>query len=102
MTTKYAVPKVSLKQNGYELIITEKPQANAKIANALGKAIQKDLNKVPYYELERNGAKIIVGCAVGHLFTLKQNSSAKQIPSFDISLDSKLSCKKKKISQKIL
>mgnify|MGYP001561709136 CR=1 FL=1 len=85
MTTKYAVPKVSLKQNGYELIITEKPQAALKIANALGKAIQKDLNKVPYYELERNGAKIIVGCAVGHLFTLKQNSSAKQIPSFDIS-----------------
>ncbi|MDP2672693.1 MAG: DNA topoisomerase I [Nanoarchaeota archaeon] len=83
-TEKYVPPKISLNKTGYELIITEKPQAAMKIANSLGKAIQKDINKVPYYELERNGKKIIVGCAVGHLFTLKQNSSAKQIPSFDI------------------
>ncbi|MBS3124575.1 DNA topoisomerase I [Candidatus Woesearchaeota archaeon] len=81
----YSAPKINLKQNGYELIITEKPQAALKISNALGKTIQKDINKIPYYELERNGKKIIVACAVGHLFTLKQNSSAKQIPSFDIS-----------------
>src|SRR3989344_2043804 len=84
-TEKYSVPKISLNQKGYELIITEKPQAALKIANALGKTIQKDLNKVPYYELNRNGKDIVVGCAVGHLFTLKQNSGAKQIPSFDIS-----------------
>ena len=84
-TAKYVPPKISLNKTGYELIITEKPQAALKIANALGKTIQKDLNKVPYYEVNRNGKEIIVGCAVGHLFTLKQNSSAKQIPSFDIS-----------------
>ncbi len=82
---KYSAPKINLKHAGYELIITEKPQAALKISNALGKTIQRDINKVPYYELERNGKKIIVGCAVGHLFTLKQNSGAKQIPSFDIS-----------------
>ncbi|KHO55363.1 MAG: DNA topoisomerase I [archaeon GW2011_AR19] len=82
---KYIIPKITLNQTGYELIITEKPQAALKISNALGKTIQKDLNKVPYYEVNRNGKEIIVGCAVGHLFTLKQNSSAKQIPSFDIS-----------------
>ncbi|MEK6817749.1 MAG: DNA topoisomerase, partial [Nanoarchaeota archaeon] len=82
---KYSAPKISLKQTGYELIITEKPQAALKISNALGKTVQKDLNKVPYYELERNGKKIIVACAVGHLFTLKQNPGSKQIPSFDIS-----------------
>ncbi len=82
---KYVTPKISLKQTGYELIVTEKPQAAMKIANSLGKAIQKDINKVPYYELERNGKEIIVACAVGHLFTLKQNSSSAQIPTFDIS-----------------
>ena len=65
---------VKLNPKGYSLIITEKPQAALKIANALGKTIQKDLNKVPYYEVNRNGKEIIVGCAVGHLFTLKQNS----------------------------
>ena len=83
--TKYVAPKIKLNQTGYELIITEKPQAALKISNALGKTIQKTLNNVPYYEVNRNGKEIIVGCAVGHLFTLKQNSSAKQIPSFDIS-----------------
>src|SRR3989338_7048234 len=83
--TKYVAPKIKLNQTGYELIITEKPQAALKISNALGKTIQKTLNNVPYYEVSRNGKEIIVGCAVGHLFTLKQNSSANQIPSFDIS-----------------
>lgn len=84
-TARYTAPKINLKQTGYELIITEKPQAALKISNALGKTIQKDINKIPYYEVDRNGKKIIVACAVGHLFTLKQNSSAKEIPSFDIS-----------------
>jgi hypothetical protein len=38
-TTKkvnFVPPKLSLKKDGYELIITEKPQAAAKIATALG------------------------------------------------------------------
>lgn len=82
---KYVVPKVSLKENGYELVITEKPQAALKIANALGNAVQKTLNKVPYYEVDRNGDKIVVACAVGHLFTLKQNKRGSQVPVFDIS-----------------
>lgn len=84
-TTKYTIPKINLKQTGYELIVTEKPQAAMKIANSLGKAIQRDINKVPYYELERNGKKITVACAVGHLFTLKQNPGSNPIPNFDIS-----------------
>lgn len=82
---EYSAPKIKLKSNGYELIITEKPQAAMKIANALGKAVQKNINKVPYYELLRNGKKIIVACAVGHLFTLKQNSAGSSVPVFDIS-----------------
>ena len=81
---KYIPPKVHLKETGYELIITEKPQAALKIANALGKAVQKTANKVPYYEVERNGQKLVVACAVGHLFTLKQKNGGTEIPVFDI------------------
>lgn len=87
-TKKYEIPKVKLKTSGYELIITEKPQAALKIANALSsdsKAVQKSINKVPYYEITRNNRKIVVACAVGHLFTLKQNSSGTKVPTFDIS-----------------
>ncbi len=82
---EYSPPKIKLKTSGYELIITEKPQAALKIANALGKPIQKNLNKIPYYEVSRNGKKILIGCAVGHLFTLKQKNSGSNIPVFDIS-----------------
>jgi len=87
---EYSPPKVKLKSSGYELIITEKPQAALKIANSLadsssGGAVQKNINKVPYYELTRNNKKIVVACAVGHLFTLKQNSSGSIVPTFDIS-----------------
>jgi len=78
-------PKISLKKDGYELIITEKPQAAAKIASALGKSSHKNLNKIPYYEVKRNGEKIVVACAVGHLFTLKQNKSGSDFPTFNIS-----------------
>lgn len=83
---EYQPQKIKLKSSGgYELVITEKPQAANKIANALGKALQKNFNKVPYYELLRDGKRIVVACAVGHLFTLKQNSSGHSIPNFDIS-----------------
>lgn len=82
---KYSPEKLELKEKGYELIITEKPQAALKIASSLGKATQKNFNKIPYYEVDRNGEKIMVGCAVGHLFTLKQNVTGSGIPIFDIS-----------------
>ncbi len=82
---EYSHPKVKLKKSGYELIITEKPQAALKIASALGTPTQKNFNKVPYYELKRGNKKILVACAVGHLFTLKQKNGGYQIPVFDIS-----------------
>jgi len=80
----YKPPKISLKENGYELVITEKPQAAMKIASALGNAKKRDFKKIPYYEVDRDGEKIIVACAVGHLFTLKQTSSGFGFPIFDI------------------
>jgi len=61
------------KKDGYELIITEKPQAAMKIAFALGDSApeRKDVGKVSYYEITHNGKKIVIVCAVGHLFGLK-------------------------------
>ena len=79
----YSLPKISLKKQGYELIITEKPQAALKIASALGKSSKKNIGSVSYYEVERKGKKIIIACAVGHLLNLTKVNS-KEIPIFDI------------------
>ncbi len=69
-----------------ELIITEKPNAAKKIAEALadGKPIKKNVNKVPYYEITHSGKDILVGCAVGHLFGLRQKEKKVKLPIFDI------------------
>jgi len=83
--TKYTPPKILLKPNGYDLIISEKPQAALKIASALGVATKREIVKgVPYYEVDRKGKKIIVACAVGHLFTLKQMTPGSSVPIFNI------------------
>jgi len=57
-----------------ELIICEKPSQAAKIAEALAdeKAKKQTEDKVTYYELTHKGKKIYVGCAVGHLFNLRE------------------------------
>ena len=81
---EYKVPSIKLKPDGYELVITEKPQAALKIASFLGKSVKKNDRNIPYYEVDRDGRKIIVACAVGHLFTLSQNSPGSGIPIFDI------------------
>lgn len=68
------------------LIIAEKPNVARKIAQALaeGKAIRKKIGDVSYYELTRDGKKIIVAPAVGHLFTLAPKSKSWGYPQFDI------------------
>ena len=70
-----------------ELIITEKPSAAKKIADALAdvKAI-KGGQGAPYYEITHKGKDIIVGCAVGHLFGLAEKVKTKgfKYPVFDI------------------
>jgi len=70
---EYKAPKITLKKDGYELIITEKPQAAMKIADSLGRSEKRNSHGVPYYEVKRDGKRIIVACAVGHLFTLSQS-----------------------------
>ena len=69
-----------------ELIITEKPSQSQKIAEALSdKAPKKKLiDKVPYYEITHNNKKILVGCAVGHLFNLTERKKSFQYPTFDL------------------
>ena len=70
----------------YELIITEKPNAAKKIADALadGKPVKKSVNKVPYYEITHSGKDIVVGCAVGHLYGLRQKVKKVPLPIFDV------------------
>jgi len=80
----YEPQEVTLKKDGYELVITEKPQAALKIADALGKSTKNNLHGIPYYEVDRKGKRIIVACAVGHLFTLTQVERGIGFPVFDI------------------
>ena len=70
----------------YELIVTEKPRASERIASALAdtKPIKKSLNQVPYYEIKHKGKNIVIGCAVGHLYTLAEKKKSWQYPVFDI------------------
>lgn len=58
----------------YTLMISEKPDAMRRIAEALaeGKSLRKRVNEnnVAYYEFKKNGKKHVIVCAVGHLFNL--------------------------------
>lgn len=66
-----------------KLVICEKPKVAEKIAHALSHAHahKKALYGVPYYELERDGQKIVVVSAVGHLYTLRQVASSGAPPT---------------------
>jgi DNA topoisomerase I len=69
------------------LIITEKPQAAAKIAAALSNATDEKIttkDKVSYYEFIRDKKRYIVGCAVGHLFGIGQKALRGPFPNFDV------------------
>ncbi|MFW5991376.1 MAG: DNA topoisomerase I [Candidatus Nanoarchaeia archaeon] len=71
---------------GYELIITEKPQAANKIATFLAdnSPKKKNINKIPYYEFKRNAKDIIVASAVGHLYTVTEIEKGWEYPKFDV------------------
>lgn len=71
----------------YELIITEKPNAASKIAEALaeGKPIKENIDGVPYYKVTRGKKDIVVACAVGHLYGLgEKERKGWRFPVFDI------------------
>ncbi|MFA5930018.1 MAG: DNA topoisomerase I [Candidatus Micrarchaeia archaeon] len=69
-----------------KLVICEKPKVAEKIAYAIGrgKADRKSANGVPYYEVERDGAHIVVVSAVGHLYTLRQAEGTGGYPVYNI------------------
>lgn len=70
------------------LIIAEKPSSSLKIAEALADKTPKKnvyMKKIPYYELTHKGEKIIVACAVGHLYTVtEKNKKGWTYPVFDV------------------
>ncbi len=71
----------------YELIVTEKPAAALKIAEALadGKPIKENYQGVPYYKVTYGKKDIIVACAVGHLYGLAEKVKKGWVfPVFDI------------------
>ena len=70
-----------------ELIITEKPNAAQKIAEALaeGKVLKQNNQGVSYYIITHKGKHITIGSAVGHLFSLAEKKKGKwTYPVFDI------------------
>lgn len=76
-----------MEKMGYTLIITEKPKASQKIAEALAdtKLKKETINGVPYYRIVHDKKEIVVGCAVGHLFSLAPKKGQKwTYPVFDI------------------
>ncbi len=71
----------------YELLVTEKPAAAKKIAEALadGKAIKESHQGAPYYKITHKDKDIVVVCAVGHLYGLaEKEKKGWRFPVFDI------------------
>ncbi|CAB50334.1 DNA topoisomerase I [Pyrococcus abyssi] len=68
------------------LVIAEKPNVARKIAGALSerRPIRKTIFGVPYYEVFRDGKKLIVASAVGHLYGLAPKQDFFGYPIFDI------------------
>ncbi len=93
-----------------ELIICEKPAQAEKIASALGKPKKHLIDKVPYYEVEYKGKKILIGCAVGHLFNLAEKEkngwrypvwNIEWQPAYEINKKSDFSKKYFKVLEKL-
>jgi len=67
-------------KDSHTLIIAEKPDAALRIAQALddnGKPKKTVKKKVPYFEAKRANAKIVVVPALGHLYTITQESGER-------------------------
>ena len=68
------------------LIVTEKPSAAQRIAEALTNSKPKEVkeDETSYYVIELDKEKIIVVAAVGHLYALTQKGRGWNYPVFDI------------------
>jgi len=102
-TSKISEKPIKLNPKGYVLVITEKPQAAGKIAAALSNGKDNKITKpggVSYYELERNNKKVVVACAVGHLFTVSQTKKESGYPVFNINWYPNFEVKKNDFTKK--
>lgn len=99
---KIKTPKIETLKGNSILIVTEKPQAAAKISAALsdGRAQKHSDNNIAYYEFEKNSENIIVACAVGHLFSLSQDIKGSNYPIFEISWKPNFQVRKKDFTKK--
>jgi len=74
--------------HGFTLVITEKPSAARRIADALSEGDVDELKSggVSYYRIRRGGRDIVVVSAAGHLFSLtqKEKSAVWSYPVFSV------------------
>ncbi|MGV8162361.1 MAG: DNA topoisomerase I [Candidatus Nanoarchaeia archaeon] len=70
----------------HEVIITEKPSAAKKIAEALasGKVKKEVIDGVQILDVHHDGKDIKIVSAVGHLYSLAEKEKSFKYPSFDI------------------
>lgn len=70
----------------FKLILAEKPDAARRIATALGQKIisYPKRGELPLYEIVRNGDRLKVMAALGHLYTLKQSGKGWNYPVFNM------------------
>ncbi|MCD6549812.1 DNA topoisomerase I [Candidatus Micrarchaeota archaeon] len=69
-----------------KMLICEKPKVARTMAYALaeGKVTAKRKYGVAYYEIERNGERLLIVSAVGHVYTLAEKTPTRKYPVFDI------------------
>jgi len=73
-------------ESPYVLGIAEKPQAARRLANALderNKPTYKKMSGVPVFICQRDGKRIVIAPAIGHLFTLSPISKTWNYPVLD-------------------
>jgi DNA topoisomerase-1 len=70
------------RSSSFKLILAEKPDAAKRIADALGQKIIRypKRGEMPVYDITRNGYRIKVMAAVGHLYTLRQSGKGWDYP----------------------
>ena len=66
------------------VMVGEKPKVASKLAQALGDYSIETNRGVKNYILEKNGDKIIIAPAVGHIFNLNDKSDSWDYPVFDV------------------
>lgn len=82
------VEKKSKSPDSFTIILTEKPDASTRIANALAEdgPVKKEKRGVYWYEFKRDNKKFLVVSAVGHIFALDtvKDRTGWNYPTFNV------------------